>query len=62
MKPNEAPEALNYDLLGPHVGHRVNQAYTVESKLNEVPVVVLVQIVTRQGRSVLLLFHIWTYK
>ena len=46
MEADEAPEALDDYLLCAHVSDRIYQANAVESELNEVTIVVLIQVVT----------------
>jgi len=59
MEANETPQALKNNFFSAHVGHRVDQANTVESKLDEMTLVShWVQVVASQGLSVLGLLDI----
>jgi len=53
VKTNKAPKTLQDDFLAAHVGHTVNQADAVESKLDEVPYVISLQVVADEIWSIL---------
>jgi len=60
VETNETPQALKNNFFGTHVGHGVNQADTVESKLDQVALVCnWVQVVTGKRFSVLGFLNVW---
>ena len=60
METNETPQALKHNFFRSHVGHRVDQANAVESKLDQVALVShWVQVVAGQRLSVLGFLDVW---